>query len=95
MHHLERVHPGVHWVRGVRYHDDEGIISSTTVAAGIDASPHTVDRLVGRRTAKEVARRLGYGATRYLDDPRSAPPSTASGRTHGRIGRIFLFWMVE
>jgi transcriptional regulator GlxA family with amidase domain len=70
----ERV-PAATWVPNVRYFDDGNIITSTNVASGIDATLHTVDRLVGRPTAERVAREIGYAYTRYLDDPRSAPPS--------------------
>ena len=72
---LEQLVPSATWVRGVRYYDDGGAITSTNVASGIDASLHAVDRLVGRAAAMEVARQIGYRRTDYLDDPRFDSPS--------------------
>jgi transcriptional regulator GlxA family with amidase domain len=68
-------HPAIRLVRDVRYVDDGPVITSTSVAAGIDATLHTVARLVGRQTAQNVARQLGYAHTGYLDDPRFAWPT--------------------
>jgi transcriptional regulator GlxA family with amidase domain len=71
----ETAHPQVQWVHGVRYVDDGRVITSTNLAAGVDATLHTVSRLVGRSVAEEVARQLGYTHTAYLDNPRyQAPP---------------------
>jgi putative intracellular protease/amidase len=71
-------HPQVHWVHGVRYVDDAAVITSTNLASGVDATLHTVSRLVSRSVADDVARQLGYTHTTYLDAPRfHAPPATA------------------
>jgi transcriptional regulator GlxA family with amidase domain len=68
-------HPAIRLVRDVRYVDDGSVVTSTSVAAGIDATLHTVARLVGRQTAEDVARQLGYTHTGYLDDPRFVWPT--------------------
>jgi transcriptional regulator GlxA family with amidase domain len=73
---VEAGFPSVTWVRGVRYVDDGKVITSTTIASGIDASLRAVDRLVGREIAENVARQIGYQQIRYLDDPRFQAPST-------------------
>jgi AraC family transcriptional regulator, transcriptional activator FtrA len=66
---LQARHPEVNWVRNVRYYDDGRVITSSNLATGIDATLRAVDRLAGRDVALDVARQLGYPATRYLDDP--------------------------
>jgi transcriptional regulator GlxA family with amidase domain len=78
---LEPRFPTVTWVRGVRYHDDGAIITSSNLATGIDATLHAVDGLVGRSVALDVARELGYRHTAYLDDARfrSDPTMTGTG----------------
>jgi transcriptional regulator GlxA family with amidase domain len=68
-------HPAVRLVRDVRYVDDGPVITSTSVAAGIDATLHTVARLVSRPVAVDVARQVGYTHTGYLDDPRFQYPA--------------------
>jgi transcriptional regulator GlxA family with amidase domain len=73
-----QAHPLVHWVRDVRYVDDGPVITSTNLAAGVDATLHTVARLVGRSVAEDVARQLGYTHTSYLDDPRFQAPAVES-----------------
>jgi transcriptional regulator GlxA family with amidase domain len=72
---LQARFPTVTWVRGMRYVDDGAVITSSNLAAGIDATLHVVDRVAGRAIALNVARELGYEHTRYLDDPRFEPPS--------------------
>jgi AraC family transcriptional activator FtrA len=69
-------HPQVSWIRNVRYVDDGPVITSTNLAAGIDAALHAVARLVGRPVAEDVARQLGYTHTGYLDDPSFQYPAT-------------------
>jgi AraC family transcriptional regulator, transcriptional activator FtrA len=60
---------------GARYVDDGKLITSTNLASGIDATLRAVSSLVGRTTAEDVARRLGYRYTRYLDDPSFRAPT--------------------
>ena len=54
---------------GVRFTDDGPFITSTNLAASIDATLHAVGRLAGRGVAEDIARQLGYRRTAYLDDP--------------------------
>jgi putative intracellular protease/amidase len=70
-------HPQVQVIRGVRYVDD-GPITSTSLASGVDATLHTVSRLVGRSVAEDVARQLGYTHTAYLDDPTFHAPTQSA-----------------
>ena len=70
---LEPRFPEVRFLRGVRYADDGRFITSTNLAAGIDATLRAVDRLAGRAVAEEVARQLGYRRTDYLNDPSFRP----------------------
>jgi AraC family transcriptional regulator, transcriptional activator FtrA len=69
-------YPDINWVRNVRYYDDGTIITSSNLATGIDATLRAVSNLAGRQAAEDVARQLGYPATRYLDDPSFQPSMT-------------------
>ena len=73
---VEKTHPEVTWVRGVRYVDDGRFISSSGVTSGVDATLYTLQRLLGRDAAEETARRIGYPHTRFLDDPTWMPATT-------------------
>jgi transcriptional regulator GlxA family with amidase domain len=95
---LASKHPGTTWVPNVRYVDDGSIVTSTTLASGIDATLHVVDRFAGRATALEVAREIGYTRTAYLDDPRwtwpgEQYPNPAS--LDDRMGTMFATAMVR
>jgi AraC family transcriptional regulator, transcriptional activator FtrA len=72
---LASKHPSTTWVPNVRWYDDGKIITSTTLASGIDATLHVVDRFAGRATALDVARQIGYTQTQYLDNPSWTWPS--------------------
>jgi len=74
---LAAQHPATNWVSNVRYFDDGNMLESTTLASGIDATLHIVDRFAGRATALDVARKIGYPNTglKYLDDPSWTWPS--------------------
>jgi len=72
---VEAHSPTTTWLHNVRYVDDGNIITSSNLTAGIDASLHVVDRFVGRATALDVARQIGYTQTAALDDPAFQPPS--------------------
>jgi len=72
---LAAKHPGTSWVPNVRWYDDGNMVESTTLASGIDATLHIVDRFAGRATALDVARQIGYPNTNYLDDPSWTWPS--------------------
>jgi AraC family transcriptional regulator, transcriptional activator FtrA len=71
-------HPQVQVIRGVRYVDDGPAITSTNLASGVDATLHTVSRLVGRSVAEDVAHQLGYSHTAYLDDPTFHAPTQSA-----------------
>lgn len=62
-------YPQIELVHGVRWTDNGKTITSAGITAGIDASLHTIDRLVGRAAALETAARLHYPHTQFLDDP--------------------------
>jgi transcriptional regulator GlxA family with amidase domain len=76
--HSVQAHPSIRWVHDVRYVDDGSVITSTNLAAGVDATLHTVAKLVGRPVAEDVARQIGYTYTAYLDDPRFVAPPSAN-----------------
>jgi putative intracellular protease/amidase/YHS domain-containing protein len=57
---LAATYPQVKVVRGRRFVDNGKTITSAGVSAGIDASLHLVDRLLGRSAASEAARRMEY-----------------------------------
>ena len=75
---LEASVPSAHWVHDVRYVDDGNIVTSTNLAAGMDATLHVVDRFAGRSTALDVARQIGYSHTNFLDDPYSQASDLSS-----------------
>jgi AraC family transcriptional regulator, transcriptional activator FtrA len=66
---IAQQHPDVMLVRGVRYLEDGNIISSAGITAGVDATLFTLQRMLGRDAALDVAERLDYPHTRFLDDP--------------------------
>jgi putative intracellular protease/amidase len=66
---VERTHPEVHWVRGLRYVDSGQFISSAGITSGVDATLYTLGRMYGRAVADATARQMGYPHTRFLDDP--------------------------
>jgi hypothetical protein len=77
----------------VRYYDDGDMVTSTTLASGIDATLHIVDRFAGRATAIDVARQIGYPNTNYLDDPSWTWPSEqwpTAAPLDDRFGPIFV-----
>jgi transcriptional regulator GlxA family with amidase domain len=69
--------PSTTWVKGVRYHEDGQIITSTNLASGFDATLKVVERHAGRAVAEDIARQIGYRYTHYLDDPRYSAGSMA------------------
>jgi transcriptional regulator GlxA family with amidase domain len=72
---IAQTHPGVKLVRGVRYVEDGNIISSAGITAGVDATLFTLQRMLGRNAARDVARHIDYPYTRFLDDPTYTPPA--------------------
>lgn len=66
---VERLHPEVQWVRGVRYVDSGQFISSAGVTSGVDATLYTLGRMFGREVAEQTAQAMGYPYLRFLDGP--------------------------
>lgn len=57
---LRETHPAVTVVDGVRWVDEEHIVTSAGVSAGIDVSLHLVARLLGPDVARRTARAMQY-----------------------------------
>ena len=86
---IAQAHPTVKLVRGVRYVEDANIISSAGITAGVDATLFTLQRMLGRDAALDVARQIDYPYTRFLDDPTYTPP--AAGLSTGpSLATLFL-----
>jgi transcriptional regulator GlxA family with amidase domain len=66
---VERTHPEVNWVRGVRYVDSGQFISSAGVTSGVDATLYTIGRMFGRDVVEQTARTMAYPHLRFQDDP--------------------------
>lgn len=73
---LRAAAPGARVVGAERWVDCGRIVTSAGISAGIDASLHVVERLLGRETALETARYMEY-------DWRTAPASIAGGVEYG------------
>lgn len=50
----------VEWVRGTRFVDDGGVISTAGVLSGIDGTLHVVERLIGADAAADAAAAIGW-----------------------------------
>lgn len=72
---LEKKYPHIQTVRGVRYTDNGNTITSAGITAGVDASLHTVRKLLGAEVALATAHKLNYPYVQFLTDPRYAPPA--------------------
>jgi putative intracellular protease/amidase len=70
-----RERPAVRWEGNRRWVEDGAVISSSTLAAGIDATLHAIDRHAGRGAAVRVMKEMGYRHGHYLDNPAFDPPS--------------------
>ncbi|MGE5454851.1 MAG: DJ-1/PfpI family protein, partial [Methylocystaceae bacterium] len=57
---LENQYPKVIVQRGIKYVDEETIITSAGISAGIDMSLFLVSKLIGDQVAKNTARRMEY-----------------------------------
>jgi putative intracellular protease/amidase len=86
---IAQAHPDVTLVRGVRYVEDGNFISSAGITAGVDATLFTLQRMLGRDTALDVARQIDYPYARFLDDPAYAPPA-AGLATGPSLATLFL-----
>jgi transcriptional regulator GlxA family with amidase domain len=85
---LDRQHPEVGWVQGERWVEDGNVISSAGITAAVDATLHTIERLVGRAVAEATATELGYPHLDLLDDPSyTVPLASTSSRTINALFR--------
>jgi AraC family transcriptional regulator, transcriptional activator FtrA len=66
---LEKKYPQIELVRNVRYTDNGNTITSSGITGGIDASLHAIQKLLGKQAALEVASKLNYPHTQFLDSP--------------------------
>lgn len=57
---LENEYPGVKVIRNVKFVDEDNIITSGGISAGINMSLHIVKKLFGTGIARETARRMEY-----------------------------------
>jgi AraC family transcriptional regulator, transcriptional activator FtrA len=76
---IAKAHPDVKLVRGVRYVEDDNIITSAGVTAGVDATLFVLKRMLGREAALDVAEQIDYPHARFLDDPTYEPPVAGLG----------------
>lgn len=60
---LREAAPAAHVDPAARFTDNGAIVTSAGVAAGIDASLHVVERLLGRELAEEAARYIEFPRT--------------------------------
>jgi putative intracellular protease/amidase len=85
---LEQQHPQVRWVQGERWVEDGNVISSAGITAAVDASLHTIGRLVGRAVAEDTAAEIGYPHLALLDDASyTVPLASTSSRTINALYR--------
>ena len=57
---LSEMFPQTEVQRGIRWVDEDDLVTSAGIEAGIDMSLHLVERLLGRAMARETARRMEY-----------------------------------
>jgi transcriptional regulator GlxA family with amidase domain len=57
---MREMFPGTEVLEGVRWVDDDAIITSAGVSAGIDMSLHAIERLCGPEAAESSARLMEY-----------------------------------
>jgi hypothetical protein len=67
---LQSVYPSIPWKRGVRYVDDETVISTAGLTAGVDATLHLLKRRNGLTVATHVASALHLPPSRFIEDSR-------------------------
>jgi putative intracellular protease/amidase len=86
---IAQQHPDVTLMHGVRYVEDGNIISSAGITAGVDATLFTLQRMLGRDAARDVAQQIDYPYTRFLDEPTYTPPA-AGLATGPSLATLFL-----
>jgi transcriptional regulator GlxA family with amidase domain len=57
---LKKEFPEIRVLEGKKYVDEEGILTSGGISAGIDMSLHIVGKLLGRETSEATAKRMEY-----------------------------------
>ena len=57
---LEKEYPNIDVIRGVKYVDQNDIITSGGISAGIIMSLHVIKKLIDEQTAVETAKRMEY-----------------------------------
>lgn len=57
---LEREYPKIRTIKNMKYVDEDNIITSGGISAGINMSFHIVNRLFGAEIAKSTAKRMEY-----------------------------------
>ncbi|MCA9034941.1 MAG: DJ-1/PfpI family protein [Planctomycetaceae bacterium] len=65
--------PKVLWQRHARWVDDQSIITSSGVSSGIDMALGLIERLCGKHTATEAARKMEYVWNQDPDDDPFSP----------------------
>ncbi len=64
---LERAYPAVQWQRGLRYVDEETVLTTGGVTSGLDGTLYLLAKLHGAEVAERVARALHYQPGVELD----------------------------
>jgi AraC family transcriptional activator FtrA len=72
---IAKNYPQIELVRNVRYTDNGNTITSSGITGGIDASLYAIQKLLGKQAALDVANKLNYSHTRFLDNPRYQVPT--------------------
>jgi transcriptional regulator GlxA family with amidase domain len=75
---IEKTYPQIELVRNMRYIDNGNTITSSGITGGIDASLYALQKLLGKQAAREVAAKLNYPHTRFLDNPLYNVPTLGS-----------------
>ena len=87
---LRPYYPSVEWVEGRRWVEDGNIVSSAGITAAFDATLRVLEQRVGREVAAEVAARVGYPHTRFLDDPTyPVAPADRTARTVQKLAMAY------
>ena len=86
---LRRSNPAVRWRDGVRFVDDDDVITTGAVLSGVDGALRVVERLLGPEEAERVSRRLawtGYVPGGPVAIPRNRPsPRRPGGPAQRRL----------
>ena len=64
---LQQTFPSLNVVNNVRWLDEDAVVTSAGISAGIDMSLHLVSRLAGMRLAEATARQMEFEWTRNIE----------------------------